>query len=75
VSRVWIGYPGGGRHAVGVIEVDAQTGAFVDQAAHVVDISARAAAAANNLPHFAARADVPAPSRADDLSEYQPTVG
>jgi hypothetical protein len=38
---VWIGFPGGGRHEAGVVEVDAQTGAFVDQAAHVAEISAR----------------------------------
>ncbi len=60
---VWIGFPGGGRHDVGVIEVDAQTGAFVDQAAHVAEISARAAVAADSLPAFAARTDVPATSR------------
>lgn len=71
---VWIGFPGGGRHAVGVIEVDAQTGDFVDQAAHIAEISARAAVAADNLPPFAPRMDVPATSYAVDLPEYQPTV-
>ncbi|HHY56967.1 MAG TPA: ribbon-helix-helix protein, CopG family [Chloroflexi bacterium] len=70
---VWIGFPGGGRHDVGVIEVDAQTGAFVDQAAHIAEISARAAVAADNLPPFAPRTDVPATSRTANLPEYQPT--
>ena len=64
---VWIGFPGGGRHTVGVIEVDAQTGAFVDQAAQVAEISARAAGAADSLPPFAARTDAPATSRTKDL--------
>ena len=71
---VWIGFPGGGRHEAGVVEVDAQTGAFVNQAAHVAEISARAADAADNLPPFAVRTDVPMTARAADLPEYQPTV-
>lgn len=71
---VWIGFPGGGRYDVGAIEVDAQTGDFVDQTAHVAEISARAAVAADSLPPFAPRTDVPATSRTTDLPEYQPTV-
>lgn len=71
---VWIGFPGGGRHNVGVIEVDVQTGAFVDQAAHVAEISARAAVITESLPPFTPRAGAPAVLHATDLPEYQPIV-
>ena len=55
---VWIGFPGQGRHAVGVLEIDTQTGVFIDQGLHVAEIKQRAMTVAENLPPFVLRNDV-----------------
>ena len=68
---VWIGFPDQGRHAVGVLEIDAQTGAFLERETHVAEIVQRATTVAENLPPFAVRTEVPLGSIGDDLPEYR----
>ena len=72
---VWIGFPGQGRQDVGVLEIDAQTGVFVDQETHVAEIKQRATTVAENLPPFVIRTEVPLASRGDDLPEYRSAPG
>lgn len=68
---VWIGFPGQGRHAVGALDVDAQTGAMLDQEAQVAEIKQRAKTITDTLPPFALRTEVPPAARGDDLPEYR----
>ena len=74
---VWIGFPSQGRYDVGVLEIDAQTGAFLDQDAYVAEIRQRATYVAEHLAPFTTRTEAPPPARADDLPEYRAaaTVG
>jgi hypothetical protein len=72
---VWIGFPGHGRHAVGVLEVDVQTGVFLDQEAHITEIKQRAKTVAESLPPFVMRTEVPSTSRGEDLPEYRSSLG
>jgi hypothetical protein len=72
---VWIGFPDQGHHDVGVLEVDAQTGVFLDQERHVAEIKQRATTVAENLPPFVIRTEVPLTSRGNDLPEYRSDPG
>jgi hypothetical protein len=50
---VWIGFLHQGRFAVGALDVDARTGAILDQAQRVAAIQARASELAAALPAYA----------------------